>query len=223
MTDLDKALEEIKMNVTTIEMEKDEALKKYKEYLEADKKRKSREYTAARRAYLALSKGLKVIDIYEAFKKTGLKTNGSPKLAIVRADARQVYFTKERNGAGRFKRENPLEWRTRTYADDVLLPAETFGEWVLSVAGVAPNTWTTIENQDLVTNVPFIPPHIEALGKLENYYILFEVKEWQKNQKQPSRSIVGDPYLLKRLSDNTFIVLAEWDVSPVEAIVMRGV
>lgn len=201
------------MNVARIEVDKDEALKKYKEYLEITKKQKSREYSAARRAYRALSRGLKVIDIYEAFEKTGLKADGTPKLAIVRADAKTVYFTKRDGGAGRFKDETPT-WSQR-WKDDINLPEGTFKEWEQTQPRVG-STRTSIKDPELETNVPFIPAHITVPGKLEDYYILFEVKQWKTTAK------VRDPYLLQRLSPNTFVVLAEWMVTEVEAIIMRG-
>lgn len=206
------------MNVATIELEKDVALEKYKQYLEASKKQKSKEYSATRRAYRALSKGLKVIDIYRAFEKTGLKTDGTPKLAIVRADSKEVYFTKQANGAGRFKRTEPRGWGNQETVSEVRLPEGTFPEWEVEMVGASPTSrgWQRIKNPELVTNVPFIPAHVVIPGKLENYFILFEVDKWRRNVA------VKDPYLLQRLNDNTFVVLAEWDVSDVEAIVMRG-
>lgn len=204
------------MNVATIELDKETATAKYKQYLEANKKIKSKEYSAARRAYLALSKGLKVIDIYKAFEKTGVKTDGSPKLAIVRADSKEVWFTKRERGAGFFSRTRPQTWGQQETASRVLLPEGTFKDWETEAQNPNNPTWRRIVDSELVTNVPFVPAHIVMPGKPENYYILFEVDKWRKNMA------VQDPYLLQRLNDNTFVVLAEWDVSPVEAIVMRA-
>lgn len=205
------------MNVTTIQVDKEEALKKYKEYLEAEKKTKSREYSAARRAYRALSKGLKVIDIYDAFKRTGLKTDGNPKLAIVRADAKEAFFRKETGGAGKFSIDGPYSFRANKVSD-VRLPEKTFCEdWEKEL----PPRQYEIRDKDICAKVPFIPANISVPGKWENYYILFEVSQWFAADKSATAK-VKDPYLLQRLNDNTFVVLAEWDVSPVEAIVMRG-
>ena len=53
-------------------------------------------------------------------------------------------------------------------------------------------------------------------GKLDNYYILFEVVQWD------DVPVAADPYLLKRINANAFVVLAEWDVTVVEQAVMRG-
>lgn len=199
------------MNVEAISVDKDLAKQKYKEYIEAAKKQKSKEYSALRRAYRALSKGLKVIDIYQAFNDTGKKSD-KPKLAIVRADSTEVFFTKQSNGAGKFSRHDPRNWRNHEIRSDVALPSETFEPWV----GENPERPWVIPNSELVTNVPIIPASVSVPKKLENYYILFEVKEWRNN------ATVRDPYLLERINDNTFVVLAEWDVTDVEAIVMRS-
>lgn len=201
------------MEVATLsantDAEKELAKAKYKEYLEAVKARKSQEYNALRRAYRALSKGYKVIDIYKAFEDTGLGADGRPKIAIIRADAKLAYFSKERGGGGRFSINAP-SWNRRNTKDDVALPAGVFSDWPTGAGA-----WD-IKDPNASTNVPIIPAHITIPGKLENYYILFEVDKWS------TFTATKDPFLLQRLSENTFVVLAEWDVSEVEAVVMRG-
>lgn len=202
------------MNVVKVEIDQEEATKKYKEYLEAAKKRASRHYSQLKRAYRAASKGYKIIDIYQAFEKTGLKSNGTPKLAVVRADASIVYFHKRDEGAGIFSRHPRVrEWQRQEQRSDIELPAQTFPNWV-DAQGKPQSQFEW--KMGIQTNVPIIPAHLLPDKGLENYYILFEVDKWSPVAK------VRDPYLLERVNDNTFIVLAEWDVTEVEAIVMRG-
>jgi hypothetical protein len=198
------------MDVSKIEVDVELAKQKYKEYLEAVKLRKSKEYNAVRRAYRALSKGYKLLDIYKAFEETGLGVDGRPKIAIVRANAKQVYFTKVRNGAARFSLHAPNIWQRHETKSDVNLPEGIFSNWP-----TAPKEVWNIVDRESVTNVPIIPAHITVPHSLENYYILFEVDKWSRI------SSTKDPFLLQRLNDNTFIILAEWDVSEVEAVVMR--
>ena len=59
---------------------------------------------------------------------------------------------------------------------------------------------------------------IDALIEISGmcYFVLFEVAEWNEVP------VAKDPYLLKRINANAFVVLAEWDVSEVELAVMRG-
>jgi hypothetical protein len=204
------------MQVTKVELDKDVAEQKYKEYLEAAKTRQSREYNALRRVYYALKKGYKVIDIYQAFNDTGKDEYDRPKLAIVRADAKQVYFAKEAEGAGRFTKYDPDDWRERKFAGEVYLPESTFESWKVKNSNLSVAAWANIFEDKLVTNVPIIPAHIPTPKSLDKYYILFEVDKWSKFAP------VKDPYLLERINSNTFLVLAEWNVTDVEAIVMRG-
>lgn len=202
------------MNVTTVEVEHEVADKKYKEYLEAVKTRKAREYNELRRAYRAMAKGYKLIDIYKAFADTGIDEKGQPKLAIARADTKQVYFSKQQNGAGFFTRHRN-NWQSRETASEVHLPEGTFEGWEKIKDANGNRLWNAWADR-VVTNVPIIPANVVLPGKPENYYILFEVDHWNPV------AAVRDPYLLQRINDNTFIVLAEWDVTDVEAIVMRS-
>lgn len=56
----------------------------------------------------------------------------------------------------------------------------------------------------------------ETFCGLRNYHILFEVPKWQV-EPQPL-----DPLLLKRVAGLVFAVVSQWDVTPLEAAVLRG-
>ena len=101
---------------------------------------------------------------------------------------------------------------SQEYVSDVRLPAETFPEW----ENESDDQFASIKNRQSQTRVPIIPAHLMPKGKLENYYIMWEVSEWKKLAK------AEDPFLLRRINANTFIVLAAWDLTEVEQIVMRG-
>ena len=161
------------MDITTISMPEDEAEEIYKQYLEVVKTRKEKYLDDLKKVYHALKEGKKVIDIYEAFKKTGIKEDGNPKLAISPANERQVMFHKENQGAGLFTEQS--RWINEKVID-VRLPGQTFPEWPTGKEGT--NSWVSILNEDIVTNVPLVPAHLMPEGKLENYYILWEVKGW---------------------------------------------
>jgi hypothetical protein len=199
------------MDVKTISMSENEAEDIYKQYLEVVKTRKEKYLKDLKKVYHALKNGKKVIDIYEAFKKTGVKEDGNPKLAIAQAHLGIVQFDKEVGGGGIFGEAS--NWRKERVID-VRLPGNTF-DWKTSEGKMA-ERWTEISNPTIRTNVPLIPAHLLPEGKLENYYILWEVDEWKTIAK------AVDPFLLKRINANTFIVLAEWDLTEVEQIVMRG-
>lgn len=198
------------MDVTTIAMSYSEADQKYKEYLDAVKTRKEKYLQDLKKVYYALKRGKKVVDIYEAFKKTGVGEDGNPKLAISPADEKEITFKKERGGGGWF---SPIDfWKEHTV--DVRLPAETFSEWV-TVQNLSTLS-NTIKNERVTTKVPIVPAHLLPKGSLSDYYLLWEVDDWKPV------AVAKDPFLLKRVNANTFIVFAVWDLTEIEQMVMKG-
>ncbi len=209
------------MDVKTVSMPKGDAEKAYKEYLAVIKTRKKKiekkvekHLEDLKKVYHALKDGKKVIDIYDAFEDTGIDEDGNPKLAIAQAHRKRVTFRKEIGGGGIFS-SDAGKWNWQEKVVDVRLPAETFSEWK-DDKGVVPEYASDIAQRESTTRVPIIPAHLMPKGKLEKYYLLWEVDEWKPVPK------VKDPFLLKRINANTFIVLAAWDLTEVEQIVMRG-
>jgi hypothetical protein len=162
--------------------------------------------------------GAKVIDLWEAFKSSGLDKNGDTKIAISRADFKQVQLFKEQDGSGFFTGYMG-RWKPRKTISrgDIETPANTFN-W-LRPDMTKPATW----NNDIIRKivkapVPLIPPAIlidEVKFNLKNYYILWEVEEWK--QIPPK-----DPMLLKQLTPNLYGVLATWDLTELERAIIRG-
>lgn len=206
-------------NAPTIEMPEEEARALYQDYAEEIKERgdNAEKYLKELKStYYHLSQGRKVLDIYEVFKKSSLKQNGDPELAIARADLKKIFFRKQAMGSGLFTAQE----RWGESAHDVALPTGTFPAWKMEVPGENATEWEKnhpqIERSVLQTKVPLVPAHIMPNGKLDNYYILFEVVEWNEVP------VAADPYLLKRINSNAFVVLAEWDITPVEQAILRG-
>ncbi len=202
------------MNAPTLELDEKQAKQLYNEYAEQIKERgdKAEKYLKdLKSTYYHLSQGRKVIDIFEVFKKSGLKEDGTPNLAIARADLKKVYFQKEAMGAGCFTEKD----RWYDSSDNVRLPSGTFPNWPL--VGET-DAWedTQIKDKTIYSKVPLVPAHIMPDGALDNYYILFEVVEWN------AVPVAADPYLLKRINGNAFVVLAEWDITPIEQAIMRA-
>lgn len=59
---------------------------------------------------------------------------------------------------------------------------------------------------------PYIPPYIRR-PRMGRYFILWEAT-WQAVP-------AGDPYLLEKIDDNLFRIVAAWDITPLEAAVLR--
>jgi hypothetical protein len=177
-------------------------------------------YRDLQRVYAHIARhGGKVIDVYEAFKKAGLNSEGNPKLAICRADGVVCYALKYEDGRCLY-RADKQEWYYSKTNGDVLLPAGTF-KWIMVEE---PSRWNPnvkikrMTGSDRIkTSVPIIPPSILNLVKtqLKNYHIIWEVKEWRPLPPK-------DPILVKKLTPNLFGVLATWNLTKLERAVIRG-
>jgi hypothetical protein len=200
-------------NTPIINISKAEAEKHYKEYLETVKTRKEKYLTDLKQVYYHLSQGHKVLDIYEVFKQSGVNKDGEPQLALCQADERQCGFRKQILGSGRFYGLKDGMWKKSA----ISLPSSTFGEWKTEKGK---DEWNkdddVIVRREIKTTVPIVPAHLLPEGRLDNYYILWEVSGWEEVPQY------ADPFLLKRINDNAFIILAEWDLTEVEQAVIRG-
>ncbi len=168
--------------------------------------------------YGHLRHGKKVIDIYESFQKAGLNKDGDPKLAICRADAKQCYCYKFKDGSALFADQRWITVPRKTFAD-IRLPAGTF-KWIPLKPEIPLDNWQNDikGNKNIETPVPIIPAKIlvnEVNVLLKNYHILWEVEEWKPVPPK-------DPILLKQLTPNLFGVLATWNLTALERAIIRG-
>ncbi len=189
------------MNVDAATMKVDyfEAQKAYTSYRQTIKDgRATKDDVALARAYHALLRGKKVIDVALALEGAGLDHRGLPKLAIARADWPSVNcFRRD----GRFVFTSRPWWHGRTPR----------GEVGVRVA-LPPNLDPSGRAQ-----VPIVPPQFRPKGPLDNYHLLFEAV-WEP---KPTR----DPLLLQQIgaADSLlFGVLAAWDLTPLEQAVLRA-
>ena len=191
------------MNVETISESRFAARQKYAEYLKAVKARHSAEYEALKNAYRELSRGKQVLDINQVIRKAGVDEQHRPRLAIVRADAKLCWFGfASRRGPDlpTFSMVNDF-WDARIQRKRIALPAETFP--------TVP--WQTRRDMRLRAVVPMIPPSLVPKGRLDRYCILWEA-EWE--------TLPIDPMLLKHLGKGLYVVLATWDLTPLERAVL---
>lgn len=165
---------------------------------------------AMKRALYQLKLGRKLINLYEVLRVAGKNERDEPRLAIARADLREVQFTKYYNGGGCYGRV-PNNMADRVLiADRIDIPTGTFGEW--NKTGL----YGSIENRNLKTPVPVIPANVlPANTELRHLYILWEVSAWVPT---PPR----DPLLLKRITKNLFAVIGQWDLTPLEAAIFEA-
>jgi len=196
--------------ISKIKMPKEQAKEEWKKYCDVLKRRKEKFLKVMKDAYYQMKEGKELIDIYKIMSEVGLNENNLPKLAIVRADAKECIFEKKDAGAGIFgfsSRYNQIN-----YKDAVELPQNTFKiHW----ERVENSSWN-IKEKSVKTRVPIVPIELMPEGDLSGYYILWETNNWQPIPE------ARDPLLLKRISENLFAILGSWDVTELEQSIIRG-
>ena len=189
------------MNVNTIIVPREEAERKLEQYKNVTGKRRIAEDEKLQSLYAAVSKGARVLHLLNAFHQTGLNEKGEPRLAIIRADFKQVWCHRRSNGSALF---GPSQrYNSAANRKNISLPEGTFG-WPRGMS------WS-----DLSSPVPHIPPDARPKFGLHNYHIMFEVKEW--------RQYPVDPFLMRRIAGNLFIVEAEWELTELEASLLASI
>lgn len=195
------------MNVATITMPKEKALAKLAAYRTSRYRSVDAEYRAAYAGYRALAKGTALIHVEDAIRQGGLDEGFRPRLAIARADAKEIRFAWGWNSTrAEFITHPRPNWRT----------AHAFGIDMGRVHSIG-ERWNTIEAFALV---PMVPPDIRPRGALSRFHILWEVEAWAAKSRlaRPPR----DPYLLRHLGGALFAVIAAWDLTDLERAVMQG-
>lgn len=199
------------MNVRTIEITQSEAMRKIAAYRGINSRFRTQEDDRLQQLYKLVSKGARVLNVKEAFRSTGLNSAGWPKLAIARGDWKNVRFHAGAGHAmwdfstqgGKFSDGDKVEkWR----------PAQDY-----VVENVFPNLSTGYAAR---SPVPHVPPGCRPkYSRLANFWILFEVESWTVEEYP------RDPYLLRRIQGDLFVVEAEWELTELEAMLlgsMRG-
>lgn len=177
-------------------------MREYRQSIED--KRATKDDVAIYRGLRAVLRGQKVIDINLAMGLGGLDAQGHPRFAIVRANAPRTYL--RRHGSFYRFSSKSSDWDGRVKHAHIDVAAVHFGSRPLG----APHFWD-MQNDEAQT--PSIPPQHRPSGNLADYHILYEA-EWRKVPPV-------DPFLLKRIDGPFFLVLAAWNLSPLEQAILR--
>jgi hypothetical protein len=190
------------MNIEMVEMSRGAARVAFLEYREAVQScRGTKQDEILMRGYRAIAQGKALIDVNLVIPRAGFWTNTLPRLAIMRADRPMCFVRRETwsityDSTGNF-------WRNR-YARDTRF---------LLRSGVPYQGTGTHVRRDGHARVPTIPPRLRPKVGLANFHIL-----WETDWRQPP----PDPLLLKHVAGTFYAVVAQWDLTPLEAAVMRG-
>jgi len=145
--------------------------------------------------YRRIAKGQVVISAFDAIRQAGIDELGRPRLALMRADQERATCWAYDAQQVRFVSERGRRGKDFNFEID----------W--------PNRART-NNAHLQAALPRIPPqHRPAQEDLHKYHLLWEA-DWKE--------LPRDPFLLKRVAHDAWVVLAAWDLTDVEMSVLRS-
>lgn len=199
------------MNLATYTMDKHTALAHLAMYRRElrNKASKAEHVQELADVYFQLSRGRMIVDVVESFRTAGVDERGEPRIAICRADAKWCFLQRERVRAGElsykfFGTMADVKWINSRTQPQFHIPGIS-----VPAAQLQADRWT------IRTVVPLIPPQHVPKADLANYHLLWEVKQWEPVPPH-------DPLLLRKVTDTLFVVMAQWDLTPIEQAVMRG-
>lgn len=179
------------MDVEKLQMEQSQARELYQAYQE-NRGHMTDNDRAIAAIYKRIAAGKLVIRALASITAAGLNSAGQPKLAIARADEREIAC---RIAADQATFEPRDYCRSRTRIFQVPIPGLKF---------TTPNCRAI---------VPLIPVHLRPRKAIEKYHVLWEA-DWNQYPV--------DPYLLRRFGEDAWLVVAAWDLTPVERAVMSS-
>lgn len=197
------------MNVATITMDPQEARERLRHYRTGVHRRADAEWERAATAYEQLAEGTPLVVLSQAIQGAPVDAKGRPKLAIARADRKQVHI----------KFDGAWAW----FSTDLRQLWGDFRERQTRFPGlhlpVNLNRPAPVGQPTGYALVPMVPPNVLGRRIPREHFILWEVEQWSdvSIRALPDR----DPYLLHRVADDLYAVVGEWDLTEVERAVMR--
>jgi hypothetical protein len=192
------------VNLSSLEIPETEARAKLAEYEKSLRTDRNAEDEAIAQAYRAASRGLPIISLPRTVAAGGFHDNGLPKIAVVGAGAVECYARWD-GSAVVFTDE---DWRANRGA---LVGSHSVR--VPLAPDELPGDFRRVWHRGR-TMVPLIPPrHRPSPRRLRHCHILWEVEEWTM---APPR----DPALVRHIRGDLWSVLAVWDLTDLERLVL---
>lgn len=191
------------MKVATLSMPYNEARRKAEAYKRAMQRNPQAADEVLMKGYSAIARGKRVIDINAVIHAGGYDTEHRPKLAIARADQKEIHFFYDgarptfsswSNGS----KKNPSRERHFVLPPR---PDETSPRWAV------------LRDVHARAMVPLVPADVRPDSHLRNFHILWEAN-WV--------AAPVDPILLRRIGGSFFAIIAQWDLTELERAVMNG-
>jgi hypothetical protein len=192
------------VNLETLDIPEAEAREKLAEYEGVLRTERTAEDEAIAMGYRAAARGLPIIRLSETIAAGGYFEEGTPKIAVVRADATECFARWD--GSDLVFADHD-DWRANRGA---LVGARTVRVAVASPPSLRPTAYWKAAS----TIVPIIPPrHRPRLRRLRHCHVLWEVMSW-------TRVPPKDPALLRHIRGDLWSVLAVWDLTDLERYVL---
>jgi hypothetical protein len=212
------------MNVATITMPPDLAREKLRAYRAAKHKDAEEQYRQCEEGYKALAAGTPLLNLDDVFRDVALDEKCRPKVAIARADQRQVYFQWDGGSTTALfdtARLHPNAVWHASYRINVNMSREHGRTRREGPSQWFPNGRDAAVSVTGYAMIPMVPADVRPEhGLLKERFILWEVDHWadQKIGARPPR----DPFLLKHIGGALYAVLAEWDLTDLERAILGG-
>jgi hypothetical protein len=165
-------------------------------------------------SYRVMAQGQRIINVESVIRNAGRNKQQLPNLAIGRADWKEAFLL-WRNDKFQFSNERHGEWydgRLHGYRNGTVdVPLSVLGAEVQNQQWRKDNGHPTLPVHAIM---PSVPVHLRPAGNLSGYYILWEA-DWK-----PAPPV--DPLLLKHVHGPIYVVLAQWDLTPIERAVLEG-
>jgi hypothetical protein len=194
------------MNLETIGISPAEAREKLDEYQHMIAEERTAEDMAIAAGYRAAVRGLPVISLPRTVAAGGFHDNSLPRIAVARADVTEcfarwdgtsiVYADRDDNDVNRGALVGKHSVRVTLAGDDLPAP-------------FARRRWKAGSAM-----VPLIPPrHRPRFRRLHSLHILWEVEEWAWVAPE-------DPALIRHIRGDLWSVLATWNLTELERLVL---
>lgn len=165
-----------------------------------------------KKVYWQLSRGQTVLHLPRVVGQAGLDSQRLPKLAVCRAD---IKWCEMRTGGDYLAFTDADAWSS-SKANSVHVQERFFKD--NGFACLTDYSWRNENKYPRISSVralvPSIPPNLRPDGDISKYHILWEA-EWKKAPPK-------DPILLSKVTDTIYIVVAQWDLTEVEQMVLDG-
>lgn len=205
------------MNLNVASMPKEEALEKFNQYKDAVRVSRAAADRMMMNAFRLLSEGRGILNLRETISKGGVhEETWLPKLAVMRADQEMCWFVRGVEGSGCYSEKNArnVTKARLTTRLQFRMPADTFPRQSWSEI---PEATRRRYRESFSTPVPPIPPEHRPSDAFSKYCILWEVDVWEPHAPP------GDPVLLRPIGGDLYAVMAVWDLTSVERMVLGAI